>query len=114
MIFDYARDFAKHINKTNEEIPVYFCGRYYKVTDIAKGLKPAKKETDVEVLGVFENNFYINSYGSQWDMLRIRDDGDELFLDVADITEKTEKPVENVVDKESDSNYNYGDRRDYK
>ena len=47
-------------------------------------------------------------------MLRIRDDGDELFLDVADITEKTEKPVENVVDKESDSNYNYGDRRDYK
>ena len=114
MIFDYARNFAKHINKTNEEIPVYFCGRYFKVTDIAKGLKPAHKETDIEILGAFENNFYVNSYGSQWDMLRYRDVGDELFLHVGEITEKTEPPRENIIDKDSDSNYNYGDLRDYK
>ena len=114
MIFDYARNFAKSINKTDKEIPVYFCGIYRKVSDIDKGLEPSQKYDDASILGNFENKFYINSYGGQWDRTVMHDDGDGFNLKLHNITQKTLAPKTNSVDADSDSNYNHGDSRDYK
>ena len=109
MIFDYARKFAKKINKTGEEMPVYFSARYYKIKDIEKGLNHMEKYVDPEMIGVYPNNIYINSYGDNWDQYKIRDDGDEFNLLLSDITHKSKPVVDKNSDSDCDSSYNHGD-----
>ena len=112
MIFDYARAFAKHINNTDTEIPVYFSAKYYKVKDIEKGLKPGKKYTDVKLIGEFPDEIYVNAYGSRMNQkdLAFRDEGDEFALSLSNVTGKA-KPVfsNNQNDILTESDYNYSD-----
>ena len=113
MIFDYVRAFAKHINNnTDREIPVYFSANYYKVKDIEKGLRPGKKYFDTNLIGEFPEKIYVNSYGAlrERDNLAFRDEGDEFFLNLSDITRKA-KPIfsETKNDMLNESDYNYAD-----
>lgn len=117
MIFDYARNFAKDINKTDEEIPVYFSSKYYKVKDIEKGLPLGKKYFDVDLIGAFPDKLYINSYGSirDVDKLKYVDEGDEFALNLSDVSHKT-KPTFSTKGNDiilSDSDYNYADLENY-
>ena len=109
MIFDYARKFAKNINNTDKEIPVYFCGKYYKVKDIEKGLGHPKKYEDIELIGQFPDDLYVNAYGSRLNNNTIRDDGDEVALTLIDISKKSKPVIDDGNNLESDSNYNYAD-----
>ncbi len=132
MIFDYARKFAKQINnqeyvtvnvvgpngekvskKVRPEIPVYFSAKYYKVKDIEKGLDRVEKYVDPEMIGVYPNNIYINSFGDKWDQFKIRDDGDEFNLVLTDISKKPKLVIDKKANIESDSNYNHADTADY-
>lgn len=113
MIFDYARDYAKHINKNEEEMPVYFCAKYYKVKDIEKGLERGKKYTDVKLVGEYPNNMYINAFGGRYDKFKIRDDGDEFSLALSNISVKAKPVIDNTVNIESDHNYNHQDAEYY-
>ena len=112
MIFDYARAFAKDINKTDKEIPVYFSSKYYKIKDIEKGLEKGRRYEDVELIGEFPDQIYVNAYGGRVDRAKLQfvDDGDGFALNLSNITNKT-KPIIEDKDKniESDSNYNYAD-----
>lgn len=113
MIFDYARKFAKNINNTDKEIPVYFCGKYYKVKDIEKGLGHPKKYDDIELIGQFPEDLYVNAYGSRLNNNIIRDDGDEVALTLIDINKKAKPIIDESNNLESDSNYNYADTMNY-
>ncbi len=113
MIFDYARKYAKQINKTNEKMPVYFSAKYYKIKDIEKGLGRVEKYIDPEMIGIFPNNIYINSYGDKWNQSQIRDDGDEFNLVLSDITNKPKPVIDKNSNIESDSNYNHADTAYY-
>ena len=112
MIFDYVRNFAKDINNTGKEIPIYFSSKYYKVKDIEKGLKSGKKYENVELIGEFPDKIYINSYGGRLDKAKLQyvDDGDEFALHLSDITKKTKPVYKQTTEEESDSNYNYEDK----
>ncbi len=115
MIFDYARKFAQDINKNDEELPVYFCGYYYKVKDIQKGLKPVETHEDVELIGEFPDGVWLNSYGRRYDRAKaaFADDGDEFALKLHNITKKAERVVDpNQVDT-TDSDYNFNDTCDF-
>ena len=115
MIFDYAREYAKDINNTDEEIPVYFSSKYYKVKDIEKGLETGKRYEDVQLIGEFPDNIYINAYGGRYDRTKVAfaDDGDGFALHLSNITHKA-KPTFEIkntptnVDSD-DSIYNYAD-----
>ena len=111
MIFDYARKFAKDINKTGKDIPVYFCSNYYKVSGIEKGLEKGKRYDDVELIGQYPDVLYINSYGGRWDTHVMHDDGDGLQLSLSNITEKADLINEDLGDNDSDTGYNYEDVR---
>ena len=116
MIFDYARNFAKEINNTDEEMPVYFCSKYYKIKDISKGLELGKRYEDVELIGEFPNNIYINAYGGRVDRDKLMyvDDGDGFALYLSNISKKAKPPVNgNIIDVISDSNYNHADTETY-
>ena len=113
MIFDYARKFAKNINNTDKEIPVYFCGRYYKVKDIEKGLGHPRRYEDIELIGQFPDDLYVNAYGSRLNNNTIRDDGDEIALTLIDISKKAKPVIDKTNNIESDSNYNYADISSY-
>ncbi len=112
MIFDYARNFAQHINNSNEEIPVYFCAHNFKVKDIEKGLKPGEKYTDVSLIGDFPNLLYINAHGGRYDQNTLQE-GNDLKLILTDVTKRPHVEEKKVIDVESDSNYNYADVLDY-
>lgn len=88
MIFDYAQKFAQYINNNNEKMPVYFCGYYYKIKDIQKGLKPVKSYDDIELIGEFPDGIWLNSYGRRYDRNKVAfaDDGDGLEFKLHDIT----------------------------
>ena len=114
MIFDYARKFAKDINETGEELPIYFCAQNYKVKDIAKGLDKGQKYEDVVLVGSFPNRIYINAYGASYDTTVVRDDGDGFRFILSNITEKAKPVIEDGgIGVESDSNYNRMDTLDY-
>lgn len=113
MIFDYAREYAKHINKNEEEMPVYFCAKYYKVKDIEKGLEKGKKYYDVELVGEYPNNMYINAFGGKYDKFKIRDDGDEFSLSLSNISEKAKPVIDANNNIESDHTYNHQDTEYY-
>ena len=113
MIFDYARKFAHNINNGEEEIPVYFCAHNFKIKDIEKGLDKGQEFKNVSLIGDFPNKLYINSYGDRYDQFKIRDDGDEFYLNLTNITKKPPAPAKAEKDIESDSNYNYADVLDY-
>ena len=116
MIFDYAREFAKNINNTDKDIPVYFSAKYYKVKDIEKGLKPGVKYYDVDLIGEFPDQIYVNAYGGRVDRTKLQfvDDGDEFALNLSDITKKTKPKFskKQTVD-DSESAYNYADTEHY-
>ena len=113
MIFDYARNFAKHINNSEEEIPVYFCAHNFKVKDIEKGLKHGNLYTDVSLIGDFPNLLYINAHGGRYDQNALQEAGNELRLILTEVTKRPSEPEKKVMDVESDSNYNYADVLDY-
>ncbi len=113
MIFDYAREFAKDINKNEKDLPVYFCSNYYKVRDIEKGLETGKRYEDVELIGEFPDQIYVNSYGGRMDRVKLQfaDDGDGFALHLSDISQKAKPVIDKDSHIESDSNYNYADTR---
>ena len=115
MIFDYARKFVKDVNNTDKEMPVYFSGMYFKVRDIEKGLGNSKRYDDVELIGDYPNDIYINAYGSRMNMDRLSfaDDGDGFGMTLIDITKKAEPVIDKNSATDSDSNYNYDDTAYY-
>ena len=116
MIFDYARAFAKEINNSDEEMPVYFCSKYYKIKDISKGLELGKRYEDVELIGEFPDDIYINAYGGRVNKNKLMyvDDGDGFALYLSNISKKAEPPINGqVIDVISDSNYNHADTETY-
>ena len=115
MIFDYARKFAKDINNTDEEIPVYFSGMYFKIKDIEKGLGNPKRYDDITLIGEYPNDIYINAYGRRMNQrdLAFADDGDGFAMTLIDITNKAAPVIDKDNDIESDSNYNYDDTAYY-
>lgn len=115
MIFDYARAFAKDINKTYSGIPVYFSANYYKVKDIEKGLGPGQKYYNIDLIGQYPDSIYVNAYGARMDKEKIQclDDGDEFAFTLSNVTNKA-KPIFSEVEKPlTESDYNYADIRDY-
>lgn len=112
MIFDYARQFAKEINNTNKEIPVYFSGKYYKIADIQKGLQRPMRYDDTEPIGIFPNCFYFNAHGSVYDYRVTHDEGLDMYL--SNVTKKSEPEFSPEMDADSDSNYNYSDTANYR
>ena len=115
MIFEYVRQFAKDINNGKEDIPVYFCGYYYKLSDIAKGLKPVKDYDDVELIGEYPNGIWINSYGRRYEPNKAAyaDDGDGFAFKLHDITVPTAKKIDTTKGPATDADYNYEDIGSY-
>ncbi|MCQ2754869.1 MAG: hypothetical protein MJ231_07465, partial [bacterium] len=113
MIFDYARDFAKKVNNTGTDMPVYFSGNYFKVKDIEKGLGSKKFAYDFDLIGEFPNMIYVNCLGGPYEKDRFADDGD-MKLVLIDISKKARPRFSKKISEESDSNYNHGDTIHYK
>ena len=76
-------------------------------------MEPGKKYEgeDVSLIGEFPDQIYINSYGGRVDKVKLQfaDDGDGFALHLSDITKKTKPIIDNDIQTDDDSNYNYGD-----